>query len=54
MFISINVSNVDIEFVALLLRILNASGSNLGPKTGYHDGYFGEFPEFLQVNVGIC
>jgi hypothetical protein len=53
MFISINVSNVEIELVALLLLILNTSGSNIGPKTGYYDGYFGGFPQFIHVNVGI-
>jgi hypothetical protein len=52
MFISTNVSNVGNELTALLLRILNACTSNLGPKTGHHDGYFGGFPQFLQLNVG--
>jgi hypothetical protein len=48
MFISINVSIVEIELVAIVLRILNASGSNLGQKTGYRDGYFVEFPVSLR------
>jgi hypothetical protein len=38
-----------VEWLTLLLRVLELSGSNLGPETGYPD-IFRVFAQFLQKN----
>jgi hypothetical protein len=41
------------EWLTLLLRIREVSGSNLGPKTDYLDWYFRGFPQSLQSDSGV-
>jgi hypothetical protein len=41
------------EFLALLHRILEVRGSNLGPEAGYPDWRFRNIPQSLETNAGI-
>jgi hypothetical protein len=43
-------SNVVVEWLALLLRIREVPGSNLGPGTFYLDP---DFSQYFQENIGI-
>jgi hypothetical protein len=45
--------NVVVEWLTLLLRILEVPGSYLGPETGYPDCVFRGFLQSLQANAGI-
>jgi hypothetical protein len=42
-----------IEWLTLLLRILEVPVSNLGPETGYPDRVFPDFSQYLEANSGI-
>jgi hypothetical protein len=45
--------NVMIEWLTLIIHIPEVPGSNFSPETGYPDGVFRGFPQFLQANVMI-
>jgi hypothetical protein len=45
--------NVEAERFALLLRIQEVPGSNLGPETGYLTDAFYRFSQSFRANVGI-
>jgi hypothetical protein len=42
-----------VEWLALLLRIMEVQRSNLGPDTGYLTEDFCGFPQSLHANSGI-
>jgi hypothetical protein len=46
-------SNVVVECLTLLLRVLDVSASILDPETGLYSLNFYGFPQFLQVNADI-
>jgi hypothetical protein len=42
--------NIVVEWLTLLLRIRDVSGSNLGPETDYSES-FSAFPQSVQANA---
>jgi hypothetical protein len=46
-------NNVAVEWLTLLLSILEVPGSNIGPETGYPEVDFCCFTQSLQANAGI-
>jgi hypothetical protein len=44
---------VEVEWLALLLRILEVPGPNLGPETDYPNRGFHDIPQSLQTNARI-
>jgi hypothetical protein len=45
--------NIMVEWLTLLLRILELPDSNLGPETSHPDGGFSWLSQSLQANSGI-